>query len=419
MDFLPLLIVLSEEFVFYYPLAMSIIWIVGSLYFYFRRESGENRTPPLLSSYPLVSILVPARNEQANIANTISGLLATNYPHFEIIAVDDGSTDDTPQILQELADRHQQLRVILMKENSGKPSALRYATLASNGSILLTVDADAIIDPNALHWMVRHFNAGPRVGAVTGNPRVRNRTSLLGKIQVGEYASIIGMIKRTQRLLGKVLTVSGVIVAFRREALYDVGLWDLDMITDDINLTWKLEKRFWDIRFEPNALCWILVPETLRGLWIQRVRWAQGGGEVIRRHAGIWRSWRQRRLWPVYLEYVLSVLWSYTYVFLFALLLLGLIFPLPDSHFHLLPDWKGSLLILICLLQFSVSLFIDRRYERNMFRYLFWVIWYPLFYWLLTALATVWATPKALFRRMGGYATWVSPDRGLQDKRAV
>jgi biofilm PGA synthesis N-glycosyltransferase PgaC len=240
---------------------------------------------------------------------------------------------------------------------------------------------------------------------------------MLAKIQVGEYSTIIGMIKRTQRILGKVLTVSGVIAAFRKRALVDVGLWDVDMITDDINMTWKLEKRFWDIRYEPNALCWILVPESICGLWKQRVRWAEGGVQVIKRHRGIWKQWKQRRLWPIYLEYVISVFWSYVYVmcglFMFAL---SFLFPITTLVLVYPPGWKGAMLAAIFLLQSFIGLMIDYRYDKKVVWYHYWVVFYPFLYWVLSALAVVWATPKALFGNMGAPAVWTSPDRGLFTK---
>lgn len=395
---------------------MSIVWIIGALYFYFRYEAGHKRSMPILSSYPMVSVMIPAHNEEDAIESTILGVLESDYPNFEVLVVDDGSKDSTPLILQKLAIAHPKVRVLIMKQNMGKPSALRYGFLACQGEIIFAIDADAYVEPDAMRWMVGHFVNGPRVGAVTGNPRVRNRTSLLAKVQVGEYSSIVGMIKRTQRVLGKILTVSGVIAAFRKRALLDVGLWDIDMITDDINITWKLERGFWDVRYEPNALCWILVPETIRGLWQQRLRWSQGGGEVIRRHVDIWLSWKQRRLWPIYVEYVVSVLWSYAYVIFGLLWLIHFIIPHSLPMVQLLPDWKGTILVALCLVQSAIALYIDQRYEKNIVWYHFWVIWYPLFYWLLTALATVVATPKALTRKMGKLAVWSSPDRGLSDK---
>jgi biofilm PGA synthesis N-glycosyltransferase PgaC len=405
-----------EEFIFFYPLAMSVIWVVGAVYFYIRRESRQKRRAPVLPEYPFVSVLIPAYNEQDAIRSTVMSALASDYPDFEVIIVDDGSKDDTPNILRELATEHPKVRTIIMQNNMGKPSALRCGAMACRGEIIVSIDADSYLDSDAMRWMVWHFITGPRVGAVTGNPRVRNRTSLLAKIQVGEYSSIIGMIKRTQRILGKVLTVSGAVVAFRRRALFEVGLWDFDMITDDINITWKMEKRFWDIRYEPNALCWILVPETLRGLWRQRVRWAQGGIEVIRRHTDIWTDWRQRRLWPVYAEYVVSVIWSFVYVVFGVLGLISIVIPHPFPVVKVLPDWKGTILVALCLVQSAVALAIDRRYEKTIMWYHFWVIWYPFLYWIIAALAVVKATPKGLFRPMGQPAVWKSPDRGLFTK---
>ena len=167
-----------------------------------------------------------------------------------------------------------------------------------------------MLDKEALNWFAWHFVSYPRVGAITGNPRVWNRTSLLGKIQAGEYSSIIGLIKRTQRIVGKILTVSGVIAAYRKSAILNCGLFDSDTVTEDIDITWKLQKQFWDVRYEPRALCRILVPETLKGLWRQRLRWAQGGLQVLIKHAGIWSDIRYRRFWPIYVEYALGVIWA-------------------------------------------------------------------------------------------------------------
>ncbi|MBP2653930.1 MAG: Poly-beta,6 N-acetyl-D-glucosamine synthase PgaC/IcaA [Firmicutes bacterium] len=407
-----------EQFIFLYPFMMSIVWTMGAMYYYFRREVRSSKKPPEYEEYPFVSVIIPAHNEREAIKSTVNSVLASDYPNFEVIVVDDGSTDETPEILKELAAANEALRIILVQKNMGKAYALRCGTMASKGEIIVTIDGDAYLDPQAIRWMAKHFIEGPRVGAVTGNPRVRNRTSLLAKIQVGEYSTIIGMIKRTQRILGKVLTVSGAIAAFRRRALYDVGLWDVDMITDDINMTWKLEKRFWDIRYEPNALCWILVPETLRGLWRQRVRWAQGGVEVIKRHNDIWKSWKQRRLWPVYIEYVLSILWSYSYVvFGLFLLLLSFFIPVDTAMVKVYPPaWKGSMLAAVFLAQAFIGLAIDRQYEKKIVWYHFWVVWYPFLYWIITAMAAVWATPTALFKKMGAPAVWKSPDRGLFTK---
>ncbi len=263
-------------FVFIYPLYMSITWMTGGLLFSMRREKGA---VPDLKHHPFFSIIIPAHDEEFVIEETVLTLKELNYPHYEVIVVNDGSTDGTAEILDRLVEKNADwLRIIHLEPNSGKSKAVNAGILVSRGEFLLAIDADCLIDKDVLTWMAWHLIEFPRVGAVTGNPRVRNRTTLLGKIQVGEYSNIIGLIKRTQRILGKVLTVSGVIAAYRRSAVLDCGLFDSDTVTEDIDITWKLQKKFWDIRYEPGAIAWILVPETIKGLWQQRVRWAQGGG---------------------------------------------------------------------------------------------------------------------------------------------
>jgi poly-beta-1,6-N-acetyl-D-glucosamine synthase len=184
---------------------------------------------------------------------------------------------------------------------------LQAGALVAKNEILLGIDGDALLDRHAAYWMVRHFVADPEVGAVTGNPRVRNRSTLLGRVQVGEFSSIVGMIKRAQQSFGRLFTVSGVITAFRRSAVHQVGYWSPDMLTEDIDITWKLQRAGWKVCFEPNSLVWILMPETLAGLWKQRLRWAKGGAQVLRKNFDVLRRPRERFMWPLLLELCASV----------------------------------------------------------------------------------------------------------------
>lgn len=409
---------LMLAFAFYYPVVMSFLWMIGGLYYYFRRERNmpPRHQPPVMESYPLASILVPCHNESANVEETIQALLQQHYPNFEIIAINDGSRDDTGARLDALAASHPQVRVIHLDRNVGKANALRMGALAARSEYLVCIDGDAVLDEYATHWMVWHLCSGPRVGAVTGNPRIRNRSTLLGKLQVGEYSSIIGMIKRAQRIYGRLFTVSGVISAFRKTALHRVGYWNTDMVTEDIDISWRLQMEQWDIRYEPNAMCYILMPETLRGLWRQRLRWAQGGVEVLMRHGIRLFEWRRRRMWGVLIEYMFSVVWALTMFALIVLWLVGHFVPLPPAlHVGgLIPRWHGVVLAMICLLQFAISLRIDRRYEPKSGRNYYWMIWYPAAYWMISLATTLAALPKTLFRRRGQLAVWVSPDRGYR-----
>ncbi|WP_343595799.1 poly-beta-1,6-N-acetyl-D-glucosamine synthase [Acinetobacter sp.] len=402
-------------FAFFYPLCMAWVWIVGGLWFFFKREYRKPRLP--VPTTDGCSIIIPCFNEQAQVRQTIRYALQTQYPEFEVIAVNDGSSDQTGAILDELEQQHERLRVVHLATNQGKAFALRSGALVSKYEYLVCIDGDALLHPHAALWMMHHLTKYPRVGAVTGNPRILNRSSILGKLQVGEFSSIIGLIKRAQRTYGRVFTVSGVIAGFRKTALERVGFWSEDKITEDIDISWKLQFDHWDIQYIPQALCYIYMPETLKGLWKQRLRWAQGGIEVLREYIPKAMKWRLRRMWPVVFESFVSAIWAYIIVLIFILFFVGLIFPIPqDLRIHtLLPEWHGAILGVTCLIQFFISLWIDKRYDgsKQFIRNYFWVIWYPLFFWLVTIFTTVAAVPKALFQPKKR-ARWVSPDRGFR-----
>lgn len=408
------------DFVFFYPLFMSWIWIAGGLYFYFHweRHGGDPDAMPLLPDpAPLVSILVPCFNEGENVAETVAALAKQNYPNFEIIAINDGSSDRTGEILGELTARYPNLRVIHHATNQGKAMGLRMGALMARGEYLVCIDADAILHPNATAHLVAPLIHHPRVGAVTGNPRIRTRSTLLGRIQVGEFSSIVGLIKRAQRVYGNVFTVSGVIAGFRRAALHRVGYWSVDMVTEDIDISWKLEVDHWSIQYQPSAVCWILMPETFKGLWRQRLRWAQGGAEVFFKHVKqIW-TWRKRRMWALTGEYIVSVAWAFAWTLSIALWLLGKFIVLPGGlnvPTIFPPAYWGLMLATTCLAQFAVALSIESRFEPRLLRSLYWIIWYPMAFWLISLLTTEVGFSRAMFKRRGARAVWTSPDRGFR-----
>lgn len=409
-------------FSFYYPLFMAYLWMAGALYYYFSKERKDPlyMLAPKLPDYPHVSVLVPCFNEGANAYETLGAMLKLNYPNYDIIAINDGSTDNTAAIIDEMATLHPKIKAVQLASNQGKAMALTVGAMMSSSEYLVCIDGDSVLDRNCITWMMRHFVSSSRVGAVTGNPRVRNRSTMLGKLQVGEFSSVIGLIKRAQRVYGRVFTVSGVVAGFRKSALHQVGYWSTNMVTEDIDISWKMQTNFYDVRYEPNALCWILMPETLRGLWRQRTRWAQGGAEVLLKYKDIFTDFKKRRMWPIYFELVVSTIWANVIAAVFLLWLIGLVVDLPP-YLHInsfAPGWNGVLLAMTCLLQFSVSLFIDSRYEPKIRRYYFWMIWYPMLFWMISATTTIFGLPTALLKDRNKRATWVSPDRGIHQEGA-
>lgn len=290
---------------------------------------------------------------------------------------------------------------------------MKTGVAAAKSEWLVCIDGDAKLDRDAVAYIVAPMLENPRVGAVTGNPRIRIHSTLIGKIQVGEFSSIIGMIKRTQRMYGQIFTISGVVAAFRRTALADVGYWSDDIITEDIDISWKLQLKHWSIFYEPRALCWVLMPETLKGLWKQRLRWAQGGAEVFRKNMTRLWQWRNRRMWPLFAEYCLSTAWAFTCVISFLLFMTS-----PHGAFTLsnmaLDGLAGIILSCLCIAQFAVSLLIDSRYEKHLASSLFWVIWFPAIYWVLSLMTTIVAFTRVMIISQTKRARWISPDRGIE-----
>jgi biofilm PGA synthesis N-glycosyltransferase PgaC len=374
-----------------YPIVTSIMWISTAMLFRWRWEPAASVPPPRLAPWPFVSVLVPARNEQAVIAGTVAAALRLDYPEFEVIVIDDGSSDGTLAALAPLrADAR--LRVVHKTHNEGKALALNDALPLARGEIVMCLDADAEPDAAMLRWLVPHFDA-PRVAAVTGNPRVVNTGSFLARLQAIEFSSIISLMRRAQRIWGRIVTVSGVVAAFRKSALLDVGGFSPEMPTEDIDMTWKLQKRFYDVRYEPRALCWMTVPLSLRGLFRQRLRWARGLMRVLRRHADVATHWRLRRLWPVFVESWLSILWALCFVVLTLLWCLSIAIGLPPVGATPIPSLWGMAIASFCLLQLLTGALIDRRYDPGILRLLPYAVWYPVAYWAFLTLTTVLALP--------------------------
>jgi len=404
-------------FVVDYPLTMAGVWMALALVFVLRKERKERwwRHPPTPLATPPVSVLIPCFNEGPNLAETLRHALAIDWPHWEVIAINDGSGDDTGAQLDAWSAVDRRLRVVHLASNQGKAMALRTGALLARHELLVCIDGDALLDPDAVAWLVRRLLQDSRLGAVTGNPRIRNRTTLLGRVQVGEFSSIIGLIKRAQSTLGGLFTVSGVIAAFRRQALHDVGYWNVAMLTEDIAVTWALQRGGWRVAYEPHALVWILMPETLSGLWKQRLRWAEGGVQVLLANLDLLLRPGQWRLLPFLLEPLLSLIWAHAMVLVLLIWVLALMVPGPwsgDVSMPLLPRAGGAWLALVCLLQFCLSLWLDRPYDRDLGRNVYWMIWYPLVFWMLTLATSVVALPRVLGRGSGQRARWVSPDRG-------
>ncbi|RDE86579.1 poly-beta-1,6-N-acetyl-D-glucosamine synthase [Aggregatibacter kilianii] len=402
-------------FVFMYPAGMAVYWFMAGACYYLLKEGKLNEP---ISRYmpehdvPMISLMVPCYNEGDNLDESIPHLLQLRYPNYELIFINDGSKDNTGEIIDRWAAKEKKITA-LHQENQGKASALNHGLTIAKGKYVACIDGDAVLDYYALDYMVQALEKDPKYAATTGNPRVRNRSTILGRLQVSEFSSIIGLIKRAQGLMGTIFTVSGVCCLFRKDVMEEIGGWSTNMITEDIDISWKIQIAGYNIMYEPRALCWVLMPESMKGLYKQRLRWAQGGAEtIIKYFPKIWH-WKNRRLWPMYIEYFVTAIWAVLWV-LFAIFTLGqkFIFGIDIQNMRLF-ETNISIMFFAFFLQCILSLYIDSRYERDLLRYGLSCIWYPYVYWLLNTVTLLVGIPKAIFRNKSKFAVWTSPDRGV------
>jgi biofilm PGA synthesis N-glycosyltransferase PgaC len=380
-----------------YPIVTSIMWITTSLIFLGRWEKGDDPDAPPTEAPPRVTVLIPAHNESRVIGGTLAAACAIDYPDYEVVVIDDGSSDDTAAQVRRVMARDPRVRLVQKLVNEGKAMALNDALPLINGEIVLTLDADAEPEPQILWHIVPHFRS-PRVAAVTGNPRARNLDSFLARLQAIEFSSIVSLLRRSQRVWGRIVTVSGVVAAFRRSAIFDVGGFSPDMPTEDIELTWKLQKRFYDVRYEARAIVWMTVPTTVKGLFKQRLRWARGLMQVFHKHADVITHWKYRRMWPVFIEAALSILWALAFVVLTSIWLVSYALGIPPVGASPIPNLWGMTIGTLCLLQLLVGTLVDRRYDPGILRHYAYAVWYPLVYWMFLSLTTV-LSLGWLFRR--------------------
>lgn len=236
---------------------------------------------PELQSYPTVSIIIPAYNEEKVIAHTIEALLETKYPKKEIIFVDDGSKDRTLDIAIQYKDKIK----VLHKENGGKASALNYGLVYANGEIVVIVDADTIIGRNSLKEMMKGFQVNEHVAAVAGNIKVRNRVNIITKCQALEYITGIQIVRRAFDIFGSITIVPGALGAFKKSFLMEAGAYGKDTIVEDFDQTIKLLKAGLITQGSTKATAYTEAPNTLQDFVAQRKRWYRGNIQVLTRHA--------------------------------------------------------------------------------------------------------------------------------------
>jgi 1,2-diacylglycerol 3-beta-glucosyltransferase len=252
---------------------------------------------------PFISLLVPAKNEEKVIADTIASLLALDYagpegPHFEIIAIDDASTDGTFAVLQRIAMEEPRLQVLQRSRLAiqGKSAALNDAFPLTKGEVVAVFDADARVAPDFLLRCLPRLLA-PEMGAVQAQKRMSNAkpfplTAPGSARDLVRRSFFLPLLQDVEMLMDTACQISrgggrgavelrgnGMLV--KREALHLVDGWNNDTLTDDLDLGTRLHAAGWQIDFCPEAVVWEQGVLSWRALYSQRRRWVEGG---IRRY---------------------------------------------------------------------------------------------------------------------------------------
>ena len=323
-----------------------------------------------------VAILVPARNEELVLTECLEALLTTDWPHTEIQVLSDGSTDGTEEIARSFASRG--VRLAASAVNRGKSEVLEEALAALTSDLVMVVDADTRLDPRAVREMVALF-AAERVGGATANIRVSEASSFLARLQQMEYASIIGLLKRANGFWGGLFTVSGAAACFRVAAVRAVGGFRSTSATEDIDLSWRLQREGWRLAYAPRAHVSVRVPERLPALWRQRRRWSQGLVEVLRLHGDVWRH-RSLVLLPFIGEALASILWA----FLLAAALpvfLGQWIATSGRSVLVTEFWSWQAFTMAMFLVQSITAWVlDDHYRRQSPWLLLLAVFYPVYF---------------------------------------
>jgi len=331
------------------------------------------------ATYPAVSILIAAYDEQQLILKTLQSIARQNYPgEFEVLVIDDGSTDETAAVVERMTAPW--LRLLRQTTNLGKSAALNRGLAEARFDLIITLDADSSLHIDALCNLVeRYLSDPPGTKAVAGMMLVGNsRVNWVTKAQEWDYFHGIAAVKRMQSFFHGTLVAQGAFSLYERGALEEVGGWD-DCVGEDIVLTWAMLARGWRIGHAEDACCFTSAPDRLRTFVHQRRRWARGMMEAFRRHPRILLVPRMSTFFVCWNLLFPWLDFAYTAAFIpgVVLALFGIFWVAGPMTLALLPM---ALLMNVLMYRISVTMFDAQglRVRRNVAGFLMYVFGYSL-----------------------------------------
>ncbi|MDR4891159.1 MULTISPECIES: polysaccharide deacetylase family protein [unclassified Chryseobacterium] len=271
-------------------IVLGLIRLLLMAYWAFKERRKEKKLGgfPVLESYPKVSIIVPAYNEEVNIVSSLQNLLKQTYPNFNIIMVDDGSKDSTYEKAVEAFPNHPDLK-IFTKSNGGKATALNFGISETDAEYVVCIDADTKLQQDAVKYMIARFlNSNPeeKIAAVAGNVKVGNRVNWLTKWQAIEYTTSQNFDRLAYAHINAITVIPGAIGAFKRSVIIEAGGYSSDTLAEDCDITVKILKAGYTVANENRAIAVTEAPETVKQFLKQRFRWTYGIMQMF---------WKQRQ----------------------------------------------------------------------------------------------------------------------------
>ena len=262
---------------------MSIYAIFSSLAYKYKKRKLQKYPIVVNEDYkPFVTVMIPAHNEESVIANTVENILGMDYDKYEVIVIDDRSSDNTESVIKDLEKKYKKVKALIRKEGAfpGKSAVLNDALVIAKGEAILVFDADATVEPDFLKKLVPQLEPED-VGAVQARKVIRNKDfNWLTRCQSNEYSMDVHCQLSRDSVKGAVeLRGNGELI--KRKALEDIGGWNNYTITDDLDMSTRLHIKGWDVRFCLDAVVYEEAIIYVWPLFRQRRRWLEG---TIRRY---------------------------------------------------------------------------------------------------------------------------------------
>jgi peptidoglycan-N-acetylglucosamine deacetylase len=398
-NIIPILVNVLLE-LFYLAVILFLVRLTLFLYLAWKHKKNSLSVCFTEGFKPFVSVVIAAYNEEKVIGRTIQSVLDSHYENMEVIVIDDGSRDQTSTVVTANFSNHAKVR-LLVKSNGGKSSAINMGiSKAAKGAIIVSIDADTIISPDAISLLVRHFEV-EKVAAVSGNVKVGNVRNLITTWQHVEYVTGFNLEKRAYAMLNCVTVVPGAIGAWRKEVIEKLGGFTNDTLAEDTDLTLQILAAGYKVEIEEQAYAYTEAPENSRDFLKQRFRWSFGTLQCLWKHHKAFWGFKHKSLSFIALPSILLFQFIVPFFapFLDILMIIGLI---SGNFKQSILFYVGYFIVDFLICSFTLKL------EKSKLTSLLWLFLQRIIYRYLL----MWVSWKSVFKAIkGGYVGWGKLER--------